>query len=223
MARVDVCTYIWTDLDTGVKTEVRHLHNMCFPDDADTDSSLDEFFDKLTFLMEKSECVWFLLWRSNGGITASESRQLLGMMGCSEYHDSMYSFTLCIHPSFRGRRLSRRIMLEAALHAHTNKGFVKLSGSVDRKQTRLLKFYLNMGGVIEQTGLCSPGTETSTVRISYTFDVLSVESERKELDMWIESEFSSHGRRRPIKILCSGVFVAGIAWGLSNARNFGLR
>lgn len=75
------------------------------------------------------------------------------MMASTEYHNSLYCFVLCVHPSYRGQKLSRRIMLEAAQYAYHNRGKIALSGNVERSQPDLIAFYMKMGGVCESTGI----------------------------------------------------------------------
>lgn len=80
-------------------------------------------------------------------------RELVGMMACTEYHTSLFCFALCVHPLYRGQKLSHRIMLEAAQYAHHHRKKAALSGTVEKSQSHLVAFYMKMGGTCESTGM----------------------------------------------------------------------
>ena len=125
-------------------------------------------------------------------------RHLIGMVAVSDFHDSLYAFAFGVSPSHRkqvqtaaagsppcpscrvwvsltahhAQGFGRRLMFAVEALA-VERGFGKVSASVDSSQTRLLQHYLRLGGIVERNSesssdiliCCVPGTHSGSSNV----------------------------------------------------------
>jgi len=194
--------------------ELSAAHRECFPSDVPSSGAetVDEFFDRVTWLHDESSTTWFVL-RANvraskvaDGVKARRG-DVVGFACGVAYANSWYGAHLAVRPKYRGRGYGSYLMRASQAHA-AKLGITKLQASVDVcahvGSGRLLGYYESHGARVTITGFGSAGSvEPSVVRIEREF---TADVARRELE---ESEaviFRSSGRR--LRAMVFGVIGA---------------
>ena len=161
--------------------ELSAAHRECFPDDAPEHGleTIDEFFDRVTWLHDENSTTWFVLRRACSEKDKSDGDNSVGEVvgfACGvAYADSWYGAHLGVRPKYRRCGYGSYLMRVSQAHA-AELGITKLQASVDMDvrvgRGRLLGYYESHGARVVQTGFGSAGAvEPSIVRIERYFTV----------------------------------------------------
>ena len=120
-----------------------------FPEAFVGDVITEDVLEELSGFHDLDDCEWLL---------AFCDQQVIGMAMVVAYHDSLYVASLCVLHQHRGRGVGARLMRTASASA-ASRGLPALSGSVFGGSTRLIDFYVGLGGHLEAGhSIVAPGS-----------------------------------------------------------------
>lgn len=203
----------------AIFVELSAAHCECFPDDVPESGAetVDEFFDRVTWLHDESSTTWFVLRRaraekikSDGDVRGGE---IVGFACGVSYADSWYGAHLGVRPKYRRHGYGSYLMRVSQAHA-AKLGITKLQASVDMDarvgRGRLLGYYESHGARVAQTGFGSAGAvEPSIVRIErhFTLDIARQELAHSEAVVFRPRRFNASKVRIPSIVFAFGVII----------------